>query len=149
MAKYCTLFSIAEAELSPPSDGTLPPHDDASSRLSQITHPHTLELGPSWQLLHAAAGNHTGDHPLAFMVSGGEAFAALDDGSRSSGRYFPPSRIGQILEALDKLSDRQVARNVPRPAPPKDVQRHLGRLREFLAEVVAAGDRGLIVYAFN
>jgi hypothetical protein len=58
---------------------------------------------------------------------------SLADGAQSSGRYFAPNLVVQILAAIAQLTQ-----------PPRDVE----RLRVFLGQTVAA-DRGVVVHLFK
>ena len=148
----CTLFSISDADLAVSSDSSLPAYDEVSSRPSQQVHPHTLDLGLSWRELHVALGNHPAAHPLGFIAGGGRPFAALDDGARSSGRYFSPAEVARIRADVIDVADEQLAwgfagRRLPTNSDRTEPLKNLERLRKFLAEVVAA-NRGIIVHQF-
>ncbi len=128
----CTLFAISADELDGATDMTLPKYDDVSSKISGVQRPHTLALGNAWSNVHALLGGHEGDHPLSFMIEGGAAVPAFDDGERSSGRFFSPELVNKILIAIARMA-----------MPPEAVD----RLRVFVAEVAATGN-GLIVHRF-
>ena len=130
----CTLFAIAAAELDPSPETSLPGYDDASASRTGARYDHSsaLPLGAKWQALHVALGNRDGDHPLAFLVAGGEERTEFGGGS-SSGRYFAYERAVHILAALARM---------PRPAP------EIERVRIFVADAVANG-RGLVVHHFR
>ena len=132
------MFSISEEELEAASDTSLPGYDQTSV-MTDVAKPHTLELGTKWAALHAALGNHGATHPLGFLGGGGAAFAALDDGAQSNGRYFTPALVDQIRWAVDRMADMYL-----RP----DLRADFERLRTFLHE---AGDqnRGIVVHQFG
>jgi len=138
MTLSCTMFSVGDSELAPASEMTLPTYDDISSKVTRGTQPHTLELGPNWAALHTALGDHGADHALGFLAAGGVRFAPLDDGARSSGRYFAAPAVIKLLAAVAKLHDGDFHIEARRP---------LQRLRVFLAEAVEA-ERGVIVHLF-
>jgi hypothetical protein len=138
MAQSCTMFSVSDAEIEPSSDMTLPTYDDITSKVTRSAEPHTLELGPAWGELHAALGNHGADHALGFLAAGGVRFAPLDDGNRSSGRYFNAAAVIKLLAAIAKLKEGDLHINVRRP---------LQKVRTFLAESVET-ERGIIVHLF-
>jgi hypothetical protein len=126
------LFAISADELDGATDMTLPKYDDVSSKISGVQRPHTLALGNAWSNVHALLGGHEGDHPLSFMIEGGAAVPAFDDGERSSGRFFSPELVAKILIAIARMA-----------MPPEAID----RLRVFVAEVAATGN-GLIVHRF-
>jgi hypothetical protein len=133
----CTVFSISEAELQTPPDTSLPGYD-VSSVDDTREEAETLELGNRWPLLHEALGDYDGEHPLAFMKAGGAAFAALDDGPRSSGRYFSPLLVQSIRSAVERLTHTIMR---------ADVRADFERLRTFLHQT-AEHRRGIVVHVF-
>ncbi len=132
------MFSVGDSELAPAGDMTLPTYDDISSKATRGTQPHTLELGPKWAALHKALGDHGADHALGFLAAGGVRFTPLEDGARSSGRFFAASAVIKLLAAVAKIQDGDLHLEVRRP---------LQKLRVFLAEAVEA-ERGVIVHLF-
>ncbi|CAN5919924.1 hypothetical protein BH11MYX3_BH11MYX3_40090 [soil metagenome] len=145
----CTLFSVADADLAPASEMTLPTYDDHTSRVGAAVQPHTAELGTHWESLHRALGNLPGTEPLGFLGDGGDAFAPLDDGVRSSGRYFEPTMVVKLLAAVARLNEDYVMNNIARlqivEVSVSELLRMLARVRIFLAEAVE-GERGVIVH---
>ncbi len=145
----CTLFSVADADLVPAAELTPPPYDDPTSRVGPVTQPHTADLGPHWESLHRALGNLPGTEPLGFLADGGERFAPLDDGVRSSGRYFAPPLVIKLLAAVARLNDDYVMKNIATmqivDVSVSELLRLLARVRIFLAEAVE-GERGVIVH---
>ena len=135
MTGTCNLFSIHDSELQVASDDTLPRYDHTSvtSKLSKL---HTLQLGSLWHQLHVALGNRDGDNLLGFLSAGGTVFGWLDDGPRSSGRYFGPDEVFMLRNALD---------HVPETALRTDLQPMFLRVREFVRDA-AAGARGIVVH---
>jgi hypothetical protein len=129
----CTLFSVRESDLAATGETSLPNYNDASARLSPLDPRHTLELRQTWSLLHDTLGGHPAEHPLGFLSAGGQPIPAFDDGVRSSGRFFAPNLVVQMLAAIAQITK-----------PPREVE----RLRVFLATAVAA-DRGIIVHLFS
>ena len=128
-----TVFSIRESDLaSARPDTTLPTYDEASGLLSQRGPLHALELGANWAAVHRALGDHAAEHPLGFLAAGGEPVPSLADRAHSSGRFFAPILVVQILAVLAQITQ-----------PPREIE----RLRVFLGEAVAA-DRGIVVHAF-
>ena len=101
--------------------------------MSQLGSLHALELGVTWSAVHRALGEHPGHHLLGFLVGGGDPVPSLADGAHSSGRYFAPILVVQILAAVAQIT-----------YPPRDVE----LLRVFLAETVGA-DHGLVVHTFD
>ena len=156
MGTKCTVFSVGEADFQESAldtvDTSLPKYDDLTSKATAGQTP-MIELGVVWQALHFALGNRPAEDPLGFLAKGGEPVPALDDGERSSGRYFSPERSKELLNALRLLSDAALAANlaIPRPTLAKldavDGMRLFDRLRAFVAEAVAA-NRGIIVHLF-
>jgi hypothetical protein len=135
----CTVFSISEAELQPAGDETIPSYDELSSKVSKAGKPHLLELGVQWSQLHEALGSPRGDQLLGFLAAGGEPVTSLEDGPRSSGRFFGPAVTTRILAATVLIEDKHVAHD--------ELRQLVRRLRVFLAEVVLA-ERGIIVHQF-
>ncbi|MBA3459941.1 MAG: hypothetical protein H0T46_08265 [Deltaproteobacteria bacterium] len=133
----CTLFSVGDADLASPADETLPTYDDHTSLMAPVAKPHVVELGTEWAPLHRTLGAHADAEPLGFLGGGGERFAPLEDGTRSTGRYFAPAATVKLLAAIAKLRDETV--------PDGELRRLLSRVRVFLAEAVE-GDRGIIVH---
>lgn len=134
------MFSVEDTELQQPAgDMTLPTYNDITSKVARATAPHTLALGPNWGALHAALGNHGGEHALGFLAAGGVRFTPLEDGAGSSGRYFDAAAVIKLLVAVAKLKEGELA---------VDVRRPLQKVRTFLAESVET-DRGLIVHLFG
>jgi hypothetical protein len=132
----CTLFSIRESDLATTtgeSPDSLPGYDELSAHFSHRNSIHALELGPAWSALHRALGEHAAENPLGFLASGGEPVPSLADGTHSSGRFFSPTLVVQILAAVAQIVK-----------PPQEIE----RLRVFLGETVA-GDRGIVVHAFG
>ncbi|MDB4954526.1 MAG: hypothetical protein JWO36_2095 [Myxococcales bacterium] len=134
----CTVFSIRESDLAKtPGDATsadsLPGYDDASVHASHLSALHALELGVGWSAVHRALGEHPVGHPLGFLAGGGEPVPSLADGAHSSGRFFSPVLVVQILAAVAQITQ-----------PPRELE----RLRVFLGEAVAA-DRGIVVHTFG
>lgn len=128
----CTVFSIRESELAHATEDPLPSYSDLSSKLSVTAHPtHVLELGPAWSEVHAALGNHGGDHLLGFLAAGGDPVPSLDAGPHSSGRAFTPGDTVRLLAHVAQLDE-------PR----------LRRILVFLANAVLSG-HGIIVHQFR
>ncbi len=155
MATKCTVFSVGEGDFAEVDDEpSLPRYEDLTSRIALTAQTPMLELGVQWQPLHFGLGNHPAEHPLGFLARGGEPVPALDDGEDSSGRYFMPARAKEILDALQRMPDREVASNlsVVRPTLAKldavDGLRLFDRLTEFLANAAAMG-RGIVVHLFR
>lgn len=156
MGTKCTVFSVGENDFQESASDTLetslPKYDDLTSKAVAAQTP-LIELGQQWQALHFALGNRPVEDPLAFLAKGGEPVPALDDGERSSGRYFSPARTRDILNAVRLLPDAELAANlaIPRPTLAKldavDGLRLFDRLRAFLAQTVSA-DRGVVVHLF-
>jgi hypothetical protein len=155
MGLKCTVFSIGEADLAttPADDTSLPRYDELTSRMSLKGATPMIELGEAWAALHWALGDHAAEQPAGFLSAGGEAVSALDDGERSSGRYFAPSLTAKILAALVLASDRDLtARFAKTPAAvariePVEGLRLFDRLRGFVAQAVAA-NHGVVVHLF-
>ena len=126
----CTLFSVSDADLDSPADVTLPTYDDHTSLMAPVAKPHIVELGTGWEPLHRAL------EPLDLLEGGGERFAPLDDGTRSTGRYWSPAATVKLLAAIAKLKPETLD---------ADVGRLLTKVRVFLAEAVES-DRGIIVH---
>lgn len=145
----CTLFSVSDADLDVPAEVTLPTYDEHTSLMAPVVKPHIVELGTGWAALHRALGDHPETEPLGFLGGGGERFAPLDDGVRSSGRYFSPAVTVKLLAAVAKLKDDHLVGNVATlgiaDVPIGELIRSLARVRVFLAEAVE-GDRGIIVH---
>jgi hypothetical protein len=145
----CTLFSVSDADLDAPAEVTLPTYDDHTSLMAPVVKPHIVELGAHWSALHRALGDHPAPEPLGFLGGGGERFAPLDDGTRSSGRYWAPAATVKLLAAVAKLKDDHLVGNVAKlgiaDVPIAELMRMLARVRVFLAEAVE-GDRGIIVH---
>jgi hypothetical protein len=133
----CTLFSVSDADLDSPADVTLPTYDDQTSVMAPVAKPHIVELGTGWGALHRALGNRPEGEPLGFLGGGGERFVPLDDGTRSTGRYFAPAETVKLLAAIAKVKDDDVVTT--------ELKQLLTKVRTFLAEAVA-GDRGIIVH---
>jgi len=133
------MFSVGDSEIDPASDMTLPTYDDITSKVARAAQPHTLELGPNWAALHGALGNHGADHVLGFLAAGGVRFAPLEDGTRSSGRYYPAAAVIKLLAAVAKIKEADIQ---------VDVRRPFQKLRTFLAEAVET-ERGMIVHLFS
>jgi hypothetical protein len=145
MATSCTIFSVTEQEVGTYlGDDTirsdLPGYDDLSSKISRSgsNRDHMVQLGDRWSELHAAFGSKTGEHPLAFMVSGGERVIALETVPTSSGRYLDPAHTAALLAAIEDISDREL---------PPAVWPMVRDLQAFLTEAVDA-KRGIIVHQF-
>ncbi len=128
---------------------TLPTYDEHTSGMRAYVQPHTSDLGTQWEALHRGLGNLPGTEPLGFLGDGGERFAALDDGVRSSGRYFSPAAVIKLLAAVARLKDDHVMKNIATlrivEVSVSDLLRLLARVRIFLAEAVE-GERGVIVH---
>ncbi len=157
MATKCTVFSVGETDFQESvveePDTSLPRYEELSSRIARTGQTPLLELGVRWNTLHFALGNHPAEHPLGFLARGGEPVHALDDGERSSGRYFTPARAREILDAMRLVSDADLTTglNTPRPTLAKldvvDGIRLFDRLREFVAQTVQT-NRGIVVHLF-
>lgn len=157
MSTKCTVFSVGEGDFAAvvdEPDTSLPRYADLTSRIALTAQTPMLELGVQWQPLHFALGNHPAEHPLGFLARGGEPVPALDDGQDSSGRYFTPARAKEILDALQRMPDRDVASNlaIPRPTLAKldavDGLRLFDQLTELCADAVATS-RGIVVHLFR
>jgi len=154
MATKCTVFSVGDADLDEvvdQPDTSLPRYEDLTSRIAVTAQTPMLELGVNWQPLHFAFGDHAAVHPLGFLAAGGEAVPALDDGEHSSGRYFAPARVKEILDALQRTPDRDVASNLaasPTKLDAVDGLRLFDLLTEFLVDA-AATNRGIVVHRFR
>jgi hypothetical protein len=134
-------------------DTSLPSYDsDISAKITALSPSQILQLHDLWLGLHEAWGEPPADHPLGFLVHGGTPQPALDDGERSSGRYFDPAAVGRIVDALDDASiaiTPGLARRVfkrARTANP-EVQEAFLKVATFLRETRARG-RGMIVHLF-
>src|SRR5262245_11893717 len=120
-ATKCTVFSVGETDFQESvveePDTSLPRYEDLTSRIAMTGQTPMIELGVKWNPLHYALGNHPAEHPLGFLARGGAAVPALDDGERSSGRYFTPDQAREILNALRLTGDAELTAglNVPRP----------------------------------
>lgn len=157
MATKCTVFSVGETDLQESvvdqPDTSLPKYDDLTSRIALTGQTPMIELGVKWSALHFALGNHSAEHPLGFLSRGGEPVPALDDGERSSGRYFSTEAAHALLTAIQLMSDQELTKNleIPRPTLAKldvvDGIRLFDRLRAFVAEAVKA-NRGIVVHLF-
>jgi hypothetical protein len=151
VATRCTLFAIRESELHEPQDeASLPSMATPTTPGSAPNRPRTLDLGSKWSALHVALGNHRGDHPMAFLATGGDRVPMLDDGPRSSGRYFTPWAARQIDGALAHLDDDLFVLNVARRQQTADVGELLAqfkRVRRFVRETVTA-NLGFVVHLF-
>jgi len=157
MGTKCTVFSVGETDfqesVSDLPDTSLPKYAEMTSKVARAGQTPMLELGYKWHPLHFALGNHPADHPLGFLARGGAPVPALDDGERSSGRYFAPPAARNVLLALRRLSDQELTKNlaIPRPTITRlevvDGVRLFDRLRAFIAEAVAA-ERGIVVHVF-
>ena len=145
----CTLFSVLDSDLASPVEMTLPTYDDRTSKMGSYVQPHTTDLGTSWEPLFRALGAHPEGHPLGFLGGGGTRFAALDDGQRSTGRYFPPPTVITLLAAVAKINDDYLMKNIATmqivEVSVSDLLRLVARVRIFLAEAVE-GERGVIVH---
>lgn len=145
----CTLFSVADSDLETPPEMTLPTYDERTSKLGSYVQPHTADLGLAWESLHRALGAHPDGNPLGFLAYGGTRFAALDDGPRSTARYFHPALVVKLLAAVAKVNDDYLMKNIAKmqiiDVSVSDLLRLLARVRIFLAEAVE-GDRGVIVH---
>ncbi|MGE0547095.1 MAG: DUF1877 family protein [Kofleriaceae bacterium] len=138
MASKCNLFAIddTELEVGPEPETSLPGYDEQTSVMTQLRRLHTLQLGTAWPALHAALGNHDADCVLGFLAAGGTVFGWLEDGPRSSGRYFSPEQVRTLHGALDRIADDAVA---------PELQKLYGRIRSFVAEAEQTG-RGIVVH---
>ncbi len=165
MGVYCTIFSAAESDVPEPValpngiDDQLRYDDDLAEVNERLGELPRLGLDKAWDLLHFALGNHTGDHPLAFIEQGGEDVPALVSSELDSARFFSPAEVAAIREAVSAVSSEELARNFARrgevdptslypqglaPFAVGDIHGPMKRLRAFLDQVVAAG-RGIIV----
>ncbi|MGE0870848.1 MAG: DUF1877 family protein [Kofleriaceae bacterium] len=135
MTGTCNLFSIHDSELQV-ADDTLPRYDDHTSVLTTLRKVHTIQLGAVWHKLHVALGDHDGENLLGFLAAGGTVFGFLDDGPRSSGRYFGADEVFQLGLALDHISEA---------ALPADLRSTFVRLRTFVREAIS-GARGIVVH---
>lgn len=136
MIGTCNLFSIHDSELQVASDDTLPRYDDHTSIMTKLSKLHTLQLGASWQRLHVALGNHDGENLLGFLAAGGTVFGWLEDGPRSSGRYFGADEVVHLRLALDHIKDT---------ALPSEVRSMFQRVRAFVQEA-SSHARGIVVH---
>ena len=138
MGLTCTLFAVHDADLpvevAPPRgvSDMLRYHDDRGSNLARLEECPSHFLDKAFDDLHHALGGHTGDHPLAFIVSGGLELDALAS-EGASGRYFSPLQVAGIARALRSAADASWDGD------------ELGELLGFFAEAASDG-RGLIVY---
>ncbi|HEY4175932.1 MAG TPA: DUF1877 family protein [Kofleriaceae bacterium] len=148
MSVICTLFSVTDADVSAPSELTLPAMDH-TSKVGATREPHIIELGGAWTVLHEAFGAHPAENPLGFLVAGGASYKPLFDGQGSSGRHFTPSETVKLLAAVARVTDESIVRNVATKQITAlsvgELLRKLTKLRVFLAEAVAQ-DRGIIVH---
>ncbi|MGE0870851.1 MAG: DUF1877 family protein [Kofleriaceae bacterium] len=135
MASKCNLFSIDESELDGGAD-TLPRYDEQVSIQTHLRPPHILQLGGAWAAVHAALGNHDADCVLGFLGAGGTVFGLLEDGPRSSGRYFDPAQVRTLRDALERVSEDGLT---------VDVRAWCARVRKFIAEAEDQG-RGIVVH---
>lgn len=126
----CTLFSVTEAELLE-ATGELPSYADGDSLQTIATSQVglVLELGKTWRELHTLLGGHEDEHPLAFLVRGGEAAPSMNT-ANASGRCFKPAATVELLAWVARLDDVRVR-----------------KLRQFLADAVLA-HHGVIVHHF-
>jgi hypothetical protein len=157
MATKCTVFSVGETDFKESvvddPDTSLPKYDELTSNVARSGQTPMFELGIKWQPLHYALGNHPPEHPLGFLARGGEPVPALDDGERSSGRYFSPERATEMLNALRLLGDEELTKRleIPRPTLARlevvDGIRLFDQLRTFVAQAVRA-NRGIVVHLF-
>jgi len=153
MAASCTILSIGPHELHPEGDDSLPAYDDISSKISQLTSPHMLQLGEQWLPIHMALGAPPATAPLGFLAGGGEALPSLADGDRSSGRYFNPPATQNIAKALADVA-RSFRPSVVRQLFARgsrsdlDTRASFVELYEFVLKVASSG-RGLIVHVFH
>lgn len=152
MASRCTVFAIDEADFRQvPETDTLPNYNSAPSRMAVAAETPMLELGQRWRALHFAMGNQPAEHPLGFLARGGERVPALDDGERSSGRYFPVAKTVELLEAMRLLTDEELTHNLEirswLECDAVDGLRLFDRLRTFVTEAVRA-NRGIVIHVF-
>lgn len=118
-------------------------------------------LGKAWDAVHFALGRHEGDHPLAFIESGGADVDELEDGIMAYGRFFAAPAVVGIASALARVTEAELRANFAlrenvddqdslyptgfAPFEAEDIVRAVARLRPFLAKVIAA-KLGLLVY---
>jgi hypothetical protein len=147
-------LSIRDKDVHVPGDANLPEYDaELSSKISQLSRPQILQLGPEWQRLHKALGNHGGDNVLGFLAAGGEQLPPLEGAEASLGRYFAPALVGKLHSAFENAA-AQIApglvRRMLRRATPVDpvLQAAYERALKFLGETVEAG-RGIIVHTYT
>jgi hypothetical protein len=139
MGQSCTLFAISASELTPADGRNAPRSDETTMKVARPGGLHTLELGRTSAALHAALGNHPADHPLGFLVAGGEAVPPLDDKPQSAGRYFTPAEVVKIRAALAAIKDTTIDDAVLGP---------LQKVRILFGEA-ATTERGVIVHLFG
>jgi hypothetical protein len=127
----CTLFSYSETELQEASS-ELPAYAEGDTELGITTAPvgKVLELGESWNELHATLGEHGDDHPLGFLAAGGTPVQSMQSDSDTD-RSFSPIDTVQLLAWVARLDDPSVR-----------------KLRHFLADAVLAR-QGIIVHHFR
>src|SRR5438094_7475767 len=151
MQTRCTVISVEEADVATAASAQ---HFDVTTKPAQLPQTPMLELGLHWAALHYAFGNYAGDHPLAFLASGGDSVPALEEAQQSSGRFFAPDAAAAILAALQALSDRGLGHAMERTpsfAATLDATTALdwlGKLRAFLGDTIAA-KRGIVVHRFT
>ena len=166
MGVDCSIISVAPDDV--PAETALPAgvddlaryHDDRSEMLDRLYENPTCHLGKAWDAIHVALGRHRGDHPLAFLETGGSNVAALDDGISGHANYFDAATVLAIAQALEAVTAQDVHRNFalrdsvdpdelyPRGLSPfkaGDIMPYVRQIRRFLADVVAA-KRGIIVH---
>ena len=148
MSVVCTLFSVTEEDVLSPSETTLAPISDRTSKVGPTREPHVVELGTTWGPLHDALGAYPGDHPLGFLVAGGATFKQLE-AAGSTGRYYTPQETVRLLAAIARVTDDRLMRTVSAKQLTAlgvgELVRKLTKVRVFLAESVEA-DRGIIVH---
>lgn len=159
MSILCTLYSVSHADVPP----VVAPDQDDEDRgvvMKRLDDLPTLDVGMAWSAIHFSLGNHRQGHPLAFMETGGDHVAALE-ADKSEGRFFDDEAVRQIHQALAAVTDDMIIANFERrdaventaafyphgftPFHADDLVREVGRLRAFLAELVAAS-RGIIIH---
>ncbi|HEY4057736.1 MAG TPA: DUF1877 family protein [Kofleriaceae bacterium] len=148
MGVICTLFSVTDADVSAPSELTIPAADH-TSKVGATREPHVCELGSAWSVLHEALGALPAENPLGFLAAGGAPYKPLFDGTGSTGRHFTPAETIKLLAAVARVTDESVVRNVAVKQivalSVGELLRKLVKLRIFLAETVAQ-ERGIIVH---